>query len=257
MRPEKLTSKLIIIMGIIIGIGLCLSSVPVVAQTLAGIIHHWPANGDAIDLAGGNNGTLHNGATFGAGSDGLAFDLTGSGDYVSMAQPVSFAEGEDFTVSLWMKMVAPSPNWGGLFATRRSDFYGFVLLVNANGAIGLDGRCDNATFDFGGYSAPTTMGEWHHVAAAFDWTSDQVAFYVDGNLVNQSSLTACNGFTLSDKLYLGANSALNPNFEFNGLIDEVQVYGRYLSGSEILTLFNESPVPNANSTWGNIKNIYR
>lgn len=255
MHTEKLTSKPIIIAGIIIV--LCLLSVPIAAQTFHGIIHYWPANGDAIDSIGGNNGTLQNGATFGVGPTGQAFDLTGSGDYVSMANPVTFAEGDDFTICLWMKMVAPSPNWGALFATRKNDYYGFTLLVNPDGAIGLDGRCDNTNFEFGGYSSATTIGEWHHVAAAFDWTSDQVGLYVDGTLVNQSSLTACNGFTSSDKLYLGANSALNSNFEFNGLIDEVHVYGRALSGSEILILFNGSLDPVANTTWGGIKSLYR
>ena len=37
--------------------------------------------------------------------------------------------------------------------------------------------------------------------------------------------------------------ALNPNFELNGLIDEVQVYDRALSDSEIQTLYGVSPTP--------------
>ena len=82
MQPARHASKLII-MGI--AVALCLPSASAVAATLSGIIHHWTANADALDSVGTNNGTLVGGATFGAGYDGMAFDFTGAGDYVSMA----------------------------------------------------------------------------------------------------------------------------------------------------------------------------
>jgi hypothetical protein len=253
MHIENIATKLFIITCII---GLCLSSVPAAAQTLPGIIHYWSADGDATDSIGGNNGTLYYGATYGPSPVGQAFDLTGSGDLVAMDHPVQFADGEDFTVSFWMKMVAPSPIYGALLDTRKADFYGFVLTVYPSGVIDLNGRCDNANYDFGGLSAATTQGEWHHVAAAFDWTTDTAILYVDG-IPYPSSLAACNGFLNSNHLYLGALSTLNPSYDFNGLVDEVQIYNRALSGSEILILFNESPVPVDNTTWGCIKNLYR
>ena len=90
-------------------------------------------------------------------------------------------------------------------------------------------------------------GQWHHVAGVYDGA--HMYLYVDGALdVSQpaTGLIAQN----SDPLCLGANSkAYVPScgcnelgYFFNGLIDEVSIYNRALSASEIQTIYAAGPV---------------
>ena len=239
-------------------VGFSLPSLQVGAQTLPGAIHYWQANGNALDSVGSNNGNLIGGATYGPSPAGQAFDLTGSGDHVSMDQPFPpMNVGDDFTISLWMKMTSPSPNWGALFDTRKTSFYGFAIAVNPNGAPWIAGRCNNSDNSWSCSGSATTLGEWHHVAVVFNWATATVELYVDGALADSNSLSACTGFTVSDKIFLGLSSEMNPIYEFAGLIDEVQVYDRVLNSSEIGTLYIESPVPVVEQSWGSVKSIFR
>src|SRR5204863_6136731 len=48
----------------------------------ANMISWWPADGNANDIQGSNNGTLQNGATFAPGMVGQAFSFDGVDDYV-------------------------------------------------------------------------------------------------------------------------------------------------------------------------------
>jgi len=49
-----------------------------------GAIEWWPADGDANDVVGGNNGTMMNGATFGAGEVGQGFSVDGISSFVEI-----------------------------------------------------------------------------------------------------------------------------------------------------------------------------
>jgi hypothetical protein len=79
---------------------------------------------------------------------------------------------------------------------------------------------------------------WHHVAAVYNKTSGgQVSLYVDGAL--QNSGTTSTAWTFD---YPNINLADSPdNYyweEFQGEIDDVQVYNRALSPEDILWLYN-------------------
>ena len=239
-----------------------LSPIPGRGQTLPGVISYWAADGDALDSVGSNHGNLHGEATFAPSLAGQGFDLTGAVDRVYMDQPFPpMAVGDDYSVSLWMKMAIPSPSWGALFETRLSNYYGFTIAVNPDGMLWIGGRCDNGYRDHGCNGPVSAPGAWHHVVAVFDWVADALIFYVDGELVDTGPLTGCNGITRSDKIFLGSTSLVSPSWEFSGMIDEVQVYGRALDSSEVGTLFSGPavpvPEPDGNRSWGQVKSDYR
>ena len=50
----------------------------------AGLVSWWPGDGNADDIAGTHDGTLHNGATFAAGLVAQAFQFDGVDDYVDV-----------------------------------------------------------------------------------------------------------------------------------------------------------------------------
>src|SRR5262249_52367666 len=79
----------------------------------------------------------------------------------------------------------------------------------------------------------TPLFNWTHVAATYD--GSLVRLYVNGNQVSSQS---CVGsiITSSGVLRIGGNSFWGEYF--NGLIDEVRIYNRALSGSEITADMN-------------------
>ena len=220
-------------------------------QTLPGIHYYWPADGDALDPIGGNNGHLFGGATFGPGIIGQAFDLTGSGDRVYMDQPFPAMNiGDDYTVSLWMMMTSAPVDFGTLMTTRSDDPKGFSLGVNPDGGPWIAGTCDDSPGYFYCYGSATPLDEWKHVAAVFNWTANVIEIYVNGDPASTCDLTECDGLTYSDKIYLGASFDDFPGWEFTGFLDEIQIYDRALDGTEIQWLYEHSvsAVPNGGAT---------
>ncbi len=78
-----------------------LASTAATAQT-AGLVSHWPAEGNAADVADGNDGTLQNGAEFAPGRVGQAFSLDGSDDFVEIPDSPSL-NPSSFTIQAWIK----------------------------------------------------------------------------------------------------------------------------------------------------------
>ena len=79
-----------------------------------------------------------------------------------------------------------------------------------------------------------SRNEWHHVAASYDGTL--VKLFVDGVLVRAA---AANGLVAAsgEPLYVGTSSATAPaGHFFDGLIDDVRLFGRALSDAEIGSL---------------------
>ena len=67
-----------------------------------GLISWWACEGAGSDVAGQNPGTLRNGATCAPGKVGLAFDLNGISQYVSVPHHTSLNPTQCITVEAWI-----------------------------------------------------------------------------------------------------------------------------------------------------------
>ena len=86
------------------------------------------------------------------------------------------------------------------------------------------------------------VGTWQHIAATYDGTTAR--YYIDGAQV--ASRTVNNGAGVSDTWRIGAYGG-SPGGFFDGLIDDVRIYNRALSASEIQTDMAQ-PVPPEDTT---------
>jgi len=83
----------------------------------------------------------------------------------------------------------------------------------------------------------TSVGDtnWHMITGIYTGTSGRGLIYLDGNIVgNESDGSITTGNT---SLFIG-NSSINNNADFDGIIDEIGVWNRTLSSSEISDLYN-------------------
>lgn len=95
------------------------------------------------------------------------------------------------------------------------------------------GFCPNLRFyRSGGTRADATvtvpLGQWTHVAASYDGTT--VRFFIDGQPAGESTLSNT-GAGRNRELQIGSDA--NGGYNFSGYIDEVRIWSRALSQSEI------------------------
>lgn len=76
-------------------------------------------------------------------------------------------------------------------------------------------------------------GDWHHIAATRDHTTDSVLLYVDGALEDSSSAVFSSGFADTSGIYVAASGPDPMCCNFPGTIDEIALYSRALNAHEI------------------------
>jgi hypothetical protein len=222
----------------------------VCAQPPQGLISWWAAEEDATDIVGSNHGTLENGANFGAGKVGKAFQFDGVNDFVKVPYAANLSTWTQLSIEFWMKGdVANAMNncCQGLVGT---DFYklegfdydrglAFVFSMNGGSTYVGAGTLWGAAYPSG---FGLTPGQWHHVAGTSDGAL--LKLYVDGQL--RSAMVQLNSISpmlTSSFLAFGSedgdsyNASGTANRYFHGLIDEVSIYNRALSSEEISAIF--------------------
>jgi len=190
-------------------------------------------NGDTIL---GEPGGAPGSTTPGTENTSVTFD--GAGDYVQATGYKGITGTDPRTVSAWIKTTddgnGPIVSWGQNQAGKKWNF----RVQDSNGPAGTIRVEVN-----GGYQVGTTNiadGEWHHVAAT--WEDDgvntnvnDVRLWVDGALegVGASQGQAINTASNTD---VRIGRGIPTGNYFDGGIDEVAIFDRAMSRSEIRAL---------------------
>ena len=179
--------------------------------------------GDAT--GNGHPGTVV-GATWATGRFGSALNFDGIGSRVDLA-PLGKIYKLGFTLDAWVKKSGLKRDVGVVGSWNSGTSGGpmiwsdwvsgrYFLTMNAGSANYLDSGQQPA------------VGEWQHLAATYDGSTAR--FFVNGTQVASRPFTGNVGDT--DVWRIGAYGA-NPFGFFDGLIDEVRIYDRALSASQI------------------------
>ncbi len=188
----------------------------------------------AQDSSGnGNDGTLTNGPTWSTGQLNGALQFDGIDDYVNISHAPSL-QPANVTVSAWIKPTSISTYDVVLNKVANGIWDdGYGLEVSKNSKMSFRINDENSPSNFAETSVST--GVWTHVVGTYD--GSVIRIYKDGILAASTSNT--NGIT-----YAGGNVGIgdsaqgpDPSTKFTGLIDDVRIYNRALSASEVLGLF--------------------
>jgi uncharacterized repeat protein (TIGR01451 family) len=214
----------------------------------SGLISWWRAEFTAKDSFAANSGTLINGAAFGTGMVRQAFSFDGIDDSVNFTPTTTPSLGAQATIEFWMKPDPSNPmntccqglvDLGGGFKIEISPGIGAITGVNVVGNTGA-GAVHTSDLTNGGF--PVAPGQWHHVVGTYDGTA--LKLYVDGILRSQTPLSgtlvpvpAGNFMTFgSEDGALHCPGCVGQRYFF-GLIDEVKIFNRALSASEVAANF--------------------
>jgi large repetitive protein len=188
----------------------------------------------AADASGqGNNGALQGGPARVAGRSGNALGLDGTDDCVVVPDSSSLDASTAITMSAWIRPERTATQYVVKKAAQGTvDGYelglsssGTVFVRFNNASAGNNYRVDSQTH----YTANGSA--WIHVAATYDGAT--IRLYINGTL--EGSLSASFRIGAND-LGLGIGAEPSGYRPMRGAIDDVRVYTRALSDTEIRTL---------------------
>lgn len=230
------------------------------ATPAEGMVAWWPGNNTAEDIQGGHHGTLQNGASFttDGGKVGAAFRFDGIDDFVKVpASPgLNVGAGEGFTIETWIKPDTDNNNIGRpLVEWNSSDAGGLTFGVHLwlnetfNGTGGQGAIYGNIVDTNGNHhlvgsnTGVIQPNVYQHVALTYDKSSGlasiflngaQLDIYLNGQPIGDTANIGSFTPQTSSDLYLGHRTA-RPHF--SGAMDEVSIYNRALSGTEINSIY--------------------
>jgi len=236
--------------GLIIG-------APKYAGLSQGLVGFWSFNGPdmnatkALDTSGqGNHGTFTNmdlNKSIVRGKLGQALNFDGVDDYVT-GSATAIANATQFTVAMWV------------YRTKTGSTYGYFSTLGADGSVNgpfidggfqIDGDgwfgterfrfivdCDGGDIHVRNQSL-VPLNTWTHIAVAWDGvcSASNVLFYFNGAQESATVLsgTAGGSYTAASGAFKIARRVSASNF--GGLIDDVRIYNRALTGDEIKRLY--------------------
>ncbi len=206
----------------------------------------------------GNNGTCQNmgaGCSYVAGKYGSGLQFDGINDYVNVSNPAPLNDLGPATWSLWVKRNSLT-NYGTLlYKSDGNTDDGWWIDFRNNGGPELGVQIVYSTANIKRYTNTSLpgVGQWFHLAVTWDNTSvnSGARVYIDGVEVAYSSSSGPTGTHASDAgdpLYIGWGLSGAPNY-FNGSIDEVMIWNRNLSASEISQLYKSNLYKYDSSNW--------
>ncbi|MFO0696953.1 MAG: LamG domain-containing protein [Polyangiales bacterium] len=211
----------------------------------SGPIAYWPLDEvggtTAVDVVGGRVatavGTVRLGAptpvSGGASARSAVFDGT---SYLELGAYDSSLNPSTFTVEVWARddgltgMGSPITmrSSAGCGATRGFTFYSLRNIPRWDAYTGADGlaSCWQETF-----GPPPVRGRFTHLVLTWDGTT--MRWYVDGVLSGSSVTTYKPSTTAPLRIGAGTGDTPAPDYFWTGAVDNVALYDRPLSASEI------------------------
>lgn len=203
------------------------------ANTPPNLVSWFQGETNALDSRSNNHGT-NNGATFTNGKVGEGFNLNGSGQHLTFGNTLGNFGTGDFAVEFWIqttnnrleeilsKRVCGIGNGIHYFDIRKfNDGRILAEIGSSSGAVAL-------------FSTQTvTDGNFHHIAV--QRSGDTFALYIDGVLETSGTGAALYNINNGAPFVIGALACIGVDTTqpFTGIIDEVSLYSKALSVSEI------------------------
>ena len=204
-----------------------------------GLVGWWPFNGNANDESGnGNHGTV-NGATLTSDRNGVAgkaYSFDGN-NCINVPNPYT---SQSFSISIWVNSNENNISGGTMYHQGVNE-WGISKSNLNNGIRYISGSVKLS--DYNWYGSPGIQlveNVWNHVIVTYT-RGDRIKVYINSNLVDSSILIPNLGFW-TGWINTASIGAYNCSSSFyNGKLDDIAIYNRALTQSEITALYN-SPI---------------
>ncbi|MBI4019527.1 MAG: LamG domain-containing protein [Candidatus Aenigmarchaeota archaeon] len=213
---------------------------------IGGLEFNFPSVADTVNdsSSNGNGGVCTNmpgnrcGFTL-SGKSGSAMEFDGIDDYINISDSSSLnITASAITIELWVK---PGGTDARSFYSvlRKGNFsgdpltsYNYVLFIrgsSSHNALYAQFKGTVGNFSAGTSNEVVSNHVWQHIATRYNGST--VSFYRDGILVSSSDAVLGNLVAFPSLLFIGRSQTQSEYF--NGTIDEVKIWNRALSDTEI------------------------
>ncbi|MCP4707532.1 MAG: hypothetical protein GY869_02815, partial [Planctomycetes bacterium] len=210
-------------------------------------VAYYQLNESALDSVVDSSGNGLNGSfnsepglevegAFGSGLD-QAVQFDGVDDYVIVPDDGSLTFDKEVSFSMWIKPQRLL-GWqsllykgGGASATRA-----YSLYLYSNGSLYLYSS-DSGYQEIHTSTNVIQTDQWYHIAGIIDRNAGQMSIYVNGQLEVSGSVRKNDMVTTAEPLYIGYDPEVSHN-RFQGVIDEVAVFGKALSQTNLRAHLN-------------------
>ncbi|MBX2983984.1 MAG: T9SS type A sorting domain-containing protein [Flavobacteriales bacterium] len=207
----------------------------------SGLVGWWPFNGNANDESGvGNNGTVYGAVALTAdrfGNLNSAYswpsDLSSS-NYIDLGDLNSYLPNS-ISISCWVYFDAAT-NDSRVISTGEP---GIIVYQDSGSVVTI--KCSYGPAGVAIW--PSTFGiakyEWHHILYTADHSTNVANLYVDGVLTDTDSSDA--PMSTPENWNVGRKS-ISAFDGFGGLIDDIGIWNRALTSSEVLAIYYSGTV---------------
>lgn len=206
-----------------------------------GLIGFWSFNGSdstattTRDISGtGNTLYLQGTARYGLGKVGQGLWTTGANEasHASTTSYILDPSTSDLTATVWFRQSIQNSSFDALLSQATgggTNGRNWLYVVGTTAKLGsaLGGTLMSST-------STLRLNHWHHGAVTLSGSIRSL--YLDGVLENSTTTTAESS---TGQFAVGRGIASGYTQNFPGVIDEVRIYNRALSGSEILQLYQK------------------
>ena len=207
-----------------------------------GLVAHYPFNSNANDESGhGLNGTI-SGATLTEDRMGVpnrAFSFDGVNGFIEVPDDDALDITSAITISAWINPAQVEFTNSYVVAKRDDGATGGGNVYSLDCFPGTVRSVFKYPWPGGGYSTIPTSGttpivpnEWQHIVVT--WDGAGIIVYRNGSPDGTEAFA--NQIKISDSPLLIGHYSGTANY-FNGKIDEVRIYDRALSPSEVMALY--------------------
>lgn len=218
-------------------------------QLTNGLVSYWKldeTSGNILDAAGSNSGTVYGAVPNQTGKIGKSYSFDGTNDYVNVPNSSSLnIQGNTITLSAWLYpvsnkhsvIVSKLHNVG----THVPPYFQYTLQffytsdpsprIYPRFAVSVGGA-----FKFTANTSITvSLNQWHHLVGVYNGST--LKLYLDGEEVSSTAQSGnIDGY--NTPVYISEIGSLSGAEVFNGRIDEIGIWNRALSVSEVSQLFN-------------------
>jgi hypothetical protein len=200
------------------------------------MVSYWTFDGgDATDDYNGNHGTV-NGAVPETGQVGGAMSFDGNDDYIQIPASSDFVFGtEDFSWVMWINPGQLAGDTRVLLSNQ--DIDNMQLFVSADPIPNIGFAGDHNFVGTPGLD--WTLGQWYHIALVRQ--NGVILIYRDGAYLGGGENTNSIGTNTAVDIGFRSVNGMHP---WHGLIDEVAVFNRALTASEIQQMYNNGLASN-------------
>jgi len=220
------------------------------AGLMDGLVGYYIFNGNADDLSGNQNHGIVNGATLTHdrfGNPDAAYFFDGIDDFIRIEPSATNSSFEEISISAWVNIAGSPGRFGGIVTRWNQDLTNGAYYAIWEDVIRNPGKIVAGSYEHCClrtdrlFSEILDRDEWISVVYIISPNLGQEILYINGQLADVNTRTG--PIRTSDLPFIiGADIQTYQQDDywrfFHGFIDDVRIYNRALSETEVLELHN-------------------